>query len=89
MLAIREEIGRVESGDWPGDDNPLVNAPHPAEDLLVEPWDHAYSREEAAYPTTGARVDKYWPPVSRIDNAYGDRHLVCACPPLSAYEDDA
>ncbi len=84
MASIRSEADRVAAGEWPGDDNPLVNAPHPAEDLLGE-WDHPYSREVAAYPTAGARHRKYWPPVSRVDNAYGDRNLVCACPPMEDY----
>jgi glycine dehydrogenase len=85
MLAIRSEADRVEAGDWPGDDNPLVNAPHPAADLLGEDWDHPYTREQAAYPSAGARADKYWPPVSRIDQAHGDRNLVCSCPPPDAF----
>jgi glycine dehydrogenase len=89
MLAIRAEIDRVAAGQWPVDDNPLVSAPHPAEDLLVADWDHPYTREEAAFPPGAVRADKYWPPVSRIDNAYGDRHLQCACPPLEAYDDGA
>ena len=79
MLAIRDEIDRVASGEWPVDDNPLSNAPHTAECLLGE-WEHPYSRREAAYPMTQSSVDKYWPPVRRIDGAYGDRNLVCACP---------
>jgi glycine dehydrogenase len=90
MLAIRAEIDRVAAGEWPRDDNPLVNAPHPATDLLADAWDHPYTREEAAYPSgsdRGDRSDKYWPPVARIDNAYGDRHLMCACPPPDAFDD--
>ncbi|MDG2113405.1 MAG: glycine dehydrogenase (aminomethyl-transferring), partial [Actinomycetota bacterium] len=87
MIAIRAEIAKVESGEWPADDNPLANAPHPAEDLLVADWSHPYSRDEAAYPVEGLRHDKYWPPVSRIDGAYGDRNLVCSCPDPTAYED--
>ncbi|MFP5308449.1 MAG: aminomethyl-transferring glycine dehydrogenase [Actinomycetes bacterium] len=83
MVAIRGEIDRIASGEWPADDNPLVNAPHPAEDLLGTEWSHPYTREEAAYPVASLRRDKYWPPVSRIDGAYGDRNLVCACPPVS------
>ena len=86
MVAIRAEIGRVASGEWPADDNPLANSPHPAEDLLVADWTHPYTRDEAAYPVEGLRHDKYWPPVSRIDGAYGDRNLVCSCPDPSAYE---
>ena len=89
MIAIREEIANVESGAWPAEDNPLVNAPHTAEDLLAEDWSHPYSREQAAFPTPGLRSAKYWPPIARIDNAYGDRHLICACPPLEAYQDAA
>ncbi|MGH9117436.1 MAG: aminomethyl-transferring glycine dehydrogenase [Acidimicrobiales bacterium] len=84
MIAIRAEIGRVASGDWPADDNPLGNAPHTAE-MLAGPFAHAYTREEAAYPVASLRNGKYWPPVRRIDNGYGDRHLVCACPPVESY----
>jgi glycine dehydrogenase len=89
MIAIREEIGAIESGSHPADDNPLVYAPHTAEDLLTDTWSHPYSREMAAFPTGILRSAKYWPPIARIDNAYGDRHLVCACPPLEAYENAA
>jgi glycine dehydrogenase len=84
MLAIRAEIDRV-GADWPKDDNPLRHAPHTAEDVVADKWDHAYSRETAAFPVAGLRVSKYFPPVSRIDAAYGDRNLVCACPPIEAY----
>jgi glycine dehydrogenase len=90
MLDIRAEIDKVASGEWPRDDNPLVNAPHPAVDVVTDAWDHPYSREEAAYPAgsdQGDRSDKYWVPVARIDNAHGDRHLVCACPPPDAFDD--
>ncbi|MFA9428611.1 aminomethyl-transferring glycine dehydrogenase [Egicoccus sp. AB-alg2] len=87
MLAIRAEEERVEAGEWPRDDNPLVNAPHPAEDLLADEWSHPYGRREAAYPAGVRRDDKYWPPVSRIDNAHGDRNLVCACPAPEAFAD--
>ncbi len=82
MVAIRDEIRRVADGDWPAEDNPLVGSPHTVEDLLAAEWDHPYTREQAAYPVEELRQDRYWPPVSRIDNAYGDRHLMCACPPL-------
>ncbi|MFW5933736.1 MAG: aminomethyl-transferring glycine dehydrogenase subunit GcvPB, partial [Actinomycetota bacterium] len=85
MLAIRAEADRIGAGEWPADDNPLVNAPHVAEDLLVEDWARPYPRELAAYPARAVRDDKYWPPVSRIDQAHGDRHLVCACPAPSEY----
>jgi glycine dehydrogenase len=86
MITIRDEIGRVASGEWPLADSPLRHAPHTAEDLLVGDWDRPYSRERAAYPLAGLRHAKYWPPVSRIDGGYGDRHLVCACPPPKAFE---
>jgi glycine dehydrogenase len=86
MIAIRDEIGQVASGEWPLADSPLRHAPHTAEDLLVGTWDRPYSRERAAYPVPGLRHAKYWPPVSRIDGGYGDRHLVCACPPPEALE---
>src|SRR5215831_9573170 len=87
MIAIRQEIGRVESGAYDPQDNPLHNAPHTASMLLAGDWKHHYEREEAAYPLPGDRRAKYWPPVRRIDQAYGDRHLVCACPSPEAFED--
>jgi glycine dehydrogenase len=86
MIAIRAEIDQVAAGAWPADDNPLANSPHVAEDLLVAEWTHTYSRELAAYPVASVRHRKYWPPVSRIDGAYGDRNVMCSCPPLEAYE---
>ena len=86
MLAIRAEIAQVESGAWSRLDNPLVNAPHTAEALLKADWPHAYSRETAAYPLASLRRQKYWVPVGRVDNVWGDRNLSCSCPPLSAYE---
>lgn len=86
MIAIRAEIEKVGSGAWPADDNPLRGAPHTA-DALGGEWDHAYTREEAVFPAGVSAADKYWPPVRRIDQAYGDRNLVCSCPPLDAYED--
>ena len=85
MLAIRGEIARVESGAWPRDDNPLARAPHPAEDVIGD-WGRAYGREAAAYPLGWVRSDKYWPPVGRIDAAWGDRNLACACPAAGDYE---
>ncbi len=86
MIAIRAEVDRVASGEWPLDDNPLHNAPHTAEDVTADEWPHPYSRELAAYPVESLRGDKYWSPVGRIDNAYGDRHVVCECPPLEVYQ---
>ncbi|MFF1736494.1 aminomethyl-transferring glycine dehydrogenase [Streptomyces sp. NPDC058247] len=86
MIAIRGEIEKVGSGRWPAEDNPLRNAPHTAAALGGE-WEHAYTREEAVFPAGVVAADKYWPPVRRIDQAYGDRNLVCSCPPMDAYED--
>jgi glycine dehydrogenase len=82
MIAIRAEIARVEAGEWDVADSPLRQAPHPAEDVVDDTWSRPYSRELAAYPVASLRRGKYWPPVSRIDNGYGDRNLMCACPPL-------
>ena len=86
MLAIAEEIGKVEAGVWPADDNPLVNAPHTAADLMRDDWTHPYSREQAANPDGNQQANKYWPPVSRVDNAYGDRNLICSCPSIDEWE---
>ncbi|MGW9677468.1 aminomethyl-transferring glycine dehydrogenase [Streptomyces koyangensis] len=86
MIAIRAEIEQVATGAWPAEDNPLRNAPHTARTLTGD-WDHPYTREEAVFPAGVHAADKYWPPVRRIDQAYGDRNLVCSCPPLDAYED--
>jgi glycine dehydrogenase len=85
MIAIRREIMAVKEGRWPKGDNPLVNAPHTAEMVSGDDWDHAYPRSLAAYPNGVRPVGKYWAPVRRIDGAYGDRNLVCACPPPEAY----
>lgn len=89
MISIREEIRKVETGVWPKDDNPLKNAPHTAQCLLAADWPHAYSREEAAYPVAELRQNKYWSPVGRVDNVYGDRNLFCSCIPMSQYADSA
>ncbi len=86
MLAIRAEIAQVESGAWPRDDHPLRHAPHTAESLLAADWSHPYTREVAAYPVAALRRGKYWSPVGRVDNVWGDRHLFCTCPPLAEYE---
>jgi glycine dehydrogenase len=86
MIAIREEVRAVEQGRLDKDDNPLKNAPHTALELVGE-WHHAYSREQAVYPVASLLEAKYWPPVGRVDNVYGDRNLVCACPSIEAYQD--
>jgi glycine dehydrogenase len=87
LIAVRAEVGKVASGEWDAADNPLKNAPHTAEMLIAAEWSHPYRRDEGGYPTGLANPRaKYWPPVRRIDQAYGDRHLVCACQPPEAYE---
>ena len=85
MIAIREEIRKVENGVWSREDNPLKFAPHTAAALMASDWKHAYSREEAAFAMPSLRAAKYWSPVGRVDNVYGDRNLVCSCPPMSDY----
>jgi glycine dehydrogenase len=85
MIAISSEISRVASGEYDAQDNPLKNAPHTAEMLITGEWKHPYQPEEAAYPAGVDRRGKYWPPVRRIDQAYGDRNLVCSCPPPEAF----
>ncbi|MET0912376.1 MAG: glycine dehydrogenase (aminomethyl-transferring), partial [Acidimicrobiales bacterium] len=87
MIAIRTEIDRVASGEWPVEDSPLRHAPHTAEDVVADDWSRPYSREVAAYPVASLRRQKYWAPVGRIDQGYGDRNLQCECPPVSAYAD--
>ncbi len=89
MIAIRTEIKKVESGAWPKEDNPLKNAPHTAASLLKADWSHPYSRETAAYPVAGLRQSKYWAPVGRVDNVWGDRNLSCSCVPIAAYAEAA
>lgn len=86
MIRIRNEIRAVETGALDAEDNPLKNAPHTAAELVGE-WAHPYSREQAVYPTASLVDGKYWPPVGRVDNVYGDRNLVCACPSIEAYQD--
>lgn len=87
MIAIRKEIARVEDGSFDREDNPLKNAPHTAAVITANEWNHKYTREEAAYPVASLRTQKYWPPVGRADNVYGDRNLFCSCVPMSAYEE--
>ncbi len=86
MIAIRDEIRRVEQGSWPREDNPLKAAPHTTAALLKADWPHSYSREEAAFPVKSLRLQKYWAPVGRVDNVYGDRNLFCSCVPMDELE---
>jgi glycine dehydrogenase len=85
MVAIRQEIARIEKGEWSQDDNPLKHAPHTAQAVCATEWAHGYSREAAAYPLNSVRRSKYWSPVGRVDNVWGDRNLSCSCPPVSDY----
>ena len=85
MIAIRSEIAKVEAGEFDAIDNPLKNAPHTALEIASEDWSHAYTREQAVYPLPSLKLAKYWPPVNRVDNVYGDRNLVCSCPPIESY----
>jgi glycine dehydrogenase len=85
LVAIRGEIDEVAKGTWPKTDNPLKHAPHTAEVVIADGWSHAYSRERAAFPLAWVRERKFWPAVGRVDNAYGDRNLVCSCPPIEEY----
>jgi glycine dehydrogenase len=87
LISIREEIREVEKGVADPIDNPLKNAPHTALMVTADDWGHAYSRSKAAYPAAWTRDFKFWPHVRRVDNAYGDRNLICACPPIDHYED--
>jgi glycine dehydrogenase len=84
MVKIRAEIARVESGEWPADNNPLVNAPHTQQDMISD-WDHPYSREEAFFPSASSRAAKFWPSVNRVDNVFGDRNFICSCPSVDSY----
>lgn len=85
MISIRQEIEKVANGEWAADNNPLVHAPHTLADIVDENWSRPYTRDEAAYPAEWLRGNKFWPSVNRIDDVYGDRNLVCACPPMSEY----
>ena len=89
MLAIRAEIAEIETGTIAYEDSALAHAPHTSDLLVAERWDRRYSKARAFFPLPGVSDDKYWPPVARVDNVYGDRHLACACPPPEAYDDAA
>ncbi|WP_367989438.1 aminomethyl-transferring glycine dehydrogenase [Vibrio sp. NTOU-M3] len=87
MIAIRKEMAKVKNGEWPLDNNPLVNAPHTQVDLAKDEWDRPYSRELGCFPSPATKSWKYWPTVNRVDNVYGDRNLICSCPSIDNYED--
>ena len=85
MIAIRTEIQEVELGTADADDNVLKMAPHTVAEVSADDWSHPYSRQQAAYPAEWSRTQKFWPATGRVDNAFGDRNLVCSCPPMEAY----
>jgi glycine dehydrogenase len=87
MISIHEEIEKVRNGKYDQDDNPIKNAPHTIEEISSDNWTHSYSRTEAAFPHSYLYNNKYWAPVARIDNVYGDRNLFCVCPPVEEYKD--
>tara|TARA_Y100000590_G_C15149993_1_gene799479 strand:- start:160 stop:633 length:474 start_codon:yes stop_codon:yes gene_type:complete len=86
MISIYNEIKKIENGIFDKDDNPLKNAPHTIDEISSDEWNHKYTRQEASFPIIYLKNKKYWPPVARIDNVYGDRNLFCSCPPLEDYE---
>ncbi|NUM41783.1 MAG: glycine dehydrogenase (aminomethyl-transferring), partial [Leptospiraceae bacterium] len=86
LISIREEIRQIENGTLDETDNPLKNSPHTAESVISEKWNHQYSRELAIFPLPYLRNNKFWPSVGRVDNVYGDRNLVCSCPPMESYQ---
>ena len=88
LITIADEIRAVQSGQLDATDNPLATAPHTLEDIANDTWEHAYSRTQAAYPVDSLRRSKYWPPVNRVDNVYGDRNLFCACPAIDSWREE-
>ncbi len=89
LIKIREEINKVKSGEFDKNDNPLKNAPHTHTELTANEWKHKYDRECAAYPSTILKTYKYWPPIARVDNVYGDKNLFCSCPSIDEYKETA
>ena len=89
LLSIKDEINKISSGQFEKKDNPMINAPHTYLELSSDEWKHSYSREQAAFPKKYLKDYKYWAPVARVDNVYGDRNLVCSCPSLDSYKDEA
>ena len=89
LIKIKEEINKVKSEKFDKDDNPLKNAPHTHVELVANEWKHKYDRESAAYPSATLKSYKYWPPVARVDNVYGDKNLFCSCPSMDEYKETA
>ena len=86
LISIRKELEKIENKEWNTTDNPIKNAPHPQYEVISENWEHPYSRETAVFPALGQKENKYWPQTARSDNAFGDRNLICTCPPIESYE---
>ena len=89
LIKIKEEINKVKNGNFDKNDNPLKNAPHTHLELTANEWKHKYDRESAAYPSATLKSYKYWPPVARVDNVYGDKNLFCSCPTMDEYKESA
>ena len=89
MISIRKEIDEITTGKADKEDNVIKNAPHTAKSVLTSNWKHSYSREKAVYPLKWVQDNKFWPSVARVDNVRGDKNLICSCPPIQAYADDA
>ena len=89
LIKIKEEIDKIKNGVFDKNDNPIKNAPHTDLELASNNWEHKYSREEAAYPSNFLRSSKFWPPVARVDNVYGDKNLFCTCPSMDEFKEDA
>ena len=89
LIKIKTEIDEIKSGKFDKTDNPIKNAPHTDLELASDEWNHKYSREEAAYPSKFLRSNKFWPPVARVDNVYGDKNLFCSCPSMDEFKEDA
>ena len=89
LIKIKKEIDKIKNGDFDKNDNPIKNAPHTDLELASNNWEHKYSREEAAYPSNFLRSSKFWPPVARVDNVYGDKNLFCTCPSMDEFKEDA
>jgi len=89
LIKIKEEIEKIKSGEFDKIDNPIKNAPHTDSELASDDWTHKYSRAEAAYPAKFLRANKFWPPVARVDNVYGDKNIFCTCPSIDEFKEDA
>ena len=89
LIKIKQEIEKIKSGEFDKIDNPIKNAPHTDSELASDNWTHNYSREEAAYPAKFLRANKFWPPVARVDNVYGDKNIFCTCPSMDEFKEDA